>query len=76
MLRLPYFRQDLVDISMDDEVKHQKLGADPVSAATPTERPRLQSATLLQGHTSIEIEHRSEIYRLQLTRQGKLILTK
>jgi hemin uptake protein HemP len=48
---------------------------------TPTpsagsERPRLPSSVLLQGHNVIEIEHRGEIYRLQLTRQGKLILTK
>jgi hemin uptake protein HemP len=37
---------------------------------------RLDSASLLCGHTSVEITHRGSVYRLQATRQGKLILTK
>jgi len=45
-------------------------------AQTGIERPRLHSSALLNGHKIIEIEHHGEIYRLQLTRQGKLILTK
>jgi hemin uptake protein HemP len=36
----------------------------------------INSAALLQGGKSITISHNGELYRLQTTRQGKLILTK
>lgn len=36
----------------------------------------LDSATLLQGGKAVTIRHNGEVYRLQATRQGKLILTK
>lgn len=36
----------------------------------------LDSATLLQGGKAVTIRHNGEFYRLQATRQGKLILTK
>jgi hemin uptake protein HemP len=36
----------------------------------------LDSATLLRGGKSVTICHNGELYRLQATRQGKLILTK
>lgn len=36
----------------------------------------LDSASLLQGGKAVTIRHNGEIYRLQATRQGKLILTK
>ncbi|QTD46313.1 hemin uptake protein HemP [Ottowia testudinis] len=36
----------------------------------------LPSAQLLQGRKAIEISHNGAVYRLQQTRQGKLILTK
>ena len=36
----------------------------------------LQSEALLNGRNSVEIAHLGAIYRLQATRQGKLILTK
>lgn len=34
------------------------------------------SEQLLRGNKVVEIHHNGEIYRLQSTRQGKLILTK
>lgn len=40
------------------------------------EMPCLDSESLLQGRGSVAISHRGTIYRLQATRQGKLILTK
>ena len=43
---------------------------------SPGETPCLDSESLLQGHGSVTISHRGAIYRLQTTRQGKLILTK
>ncbi len=36
----------------------------------------LDSAALLQGQREILIRHLGHLYRLQATRQGKLILTK
>lgn len=36
----------------------------------------VQSTDLLKGQKSVEIEHNGSTYRLQTTRQGKLILTK
>ena len=52
--------------------------AQPAPAATRAEaRPvPLPSAQLLRGQRLVEIAHNGEIYRLQATRQGKLILTK
>jgi len=38
--------------------------------------PLLDSRELLRGHRTIEIHHNGELYRLQATRSGKLILTK
>jgi hemin uptake protein HemP len=46
-------------------------------AARTAERPaQLSSIELLRGQRLVEIAHNGEIYRLQATRQGKLILTK
>ena len=46
-------------------------------AAQPGNRPPLvDSDTLMRGHRTIEISHKGTLYRLQATRQGKLILTK
>lgn len=45
------------------------------SAAADTVR-KLASHDLLQGAQEVLIEHAGEIYRLRLTRNGKLILHK
>lgn len=56
-----------------------------IPAQTPAPRPgqipdgpprKLQSRDLMQGCSQIEIVHRGEVYRLRITRQDKLILTK
>lgn len=47
--------------------------------AIGTHEPRRQpvaSEQLLQGRRVVEISHNGEVYRLQATRLGKLILTK
>jgi len=36
----------------------------------------LPSKAVLRGQSAVEIEHNGQLYRLQTTRQGKLILTK
>jgi hemin uptake protein HemP len=41
-----------------------------------TELPVLPSAALLRGQKAVAIDHNGSLYRLQTTRQGKLILTK
>ncbi len=48
----------------------------PVGAAPFTPQATLTSAELMQGRREIVIVHRGERYRLQQTRNGKLILTK
>ena len=50
---------------------HATPGAAPVAGGTI-----ISSVSLLQGGKSVTIEHNGERYRLQATRQGKLILTK
>lgn len=49
------------------------------AAGAPAPRdfpPVLDSQAVLQGRSSVAIEHNGAVYRLQTTRQGKLILTK
>ena len=50
-------------------------GTAPLPARSTSPGP-LDSAELLRGARWIEIRHNGEIYRLQATRLGKLILTK
>lgn len=47
--------------------------SDPVGSIQP---PPLDSQQLLQGRRELQILHLGQVYRLQQTRQGKLILTK
>jgi hemin uptake protein HemP len=42
----------------------------------PSPGPVVDSSNLLQGQREIQITHNGVVYRLQATRQGKLILTK
>lgn len=49
--------------------------ATATAGAAAAEAP-LASEALLQGRKAVEIEHNGSTYRLQATRQGKLILTK
>ncbi|MBP6718322.1 MAG: hemin uptake protein HemP [Rhodoferax sp.] len=46
------------------------------SSAPHAMTPPVQSSTLFKGGKSVSIEHHGEIYRLQTTKLGKLILTK
>ncbi len=47
----------------------------PPAKVTSAQRP-LPSTQLLGGNKSVAIEHQGVIYRLQVTKLGKLILTK
>ncbi|MCC2633052.1 hemin uptake protein HemP [Ramlibacter sp.] len=56
---------------------HPAAAARPADrAADAARRPPLASEELLRGGRLVEIAHNGEIYRLQATRLGKLILTK
>jgi hemin uptake protein HemP len=51
----------------------------PVSEAAPAKMPvgeAIDSASLFQGRQEIVIVHAGHEYRLRITRQNKLILTK
>jgi hemin uptake protein HemP len=50
--------------------------AKPTGNAPVPPRATLTSAELMQGRREVVIVHRGENYRLQQTRNGKLILTK
>lgn len=63
--------------------KKHPLLLEPVNLAlsvkpdtTPTLQQRLSSTELFATAREVVIEHAGEEYRLRLTRQGKLILTK
>ena len=51
-------------------------GREPSAPSGDPRRPPLPSEQLLQGRRIVEITHNGEVYRLQATRLGKLILTK
>ena len=58
----------------DSKVNMTQGAAD--ETGRPTELPRLRSSDLLSGAREAIIEHGQEQYRLRLTSNGKLILTK
>lgn len=45
-------------------------------ANPPKKKARINSAELLRGMTTLEIQHFDQCYTLRLTRENKLILTK
>ena len=56
-------------------VEAAQVAAQPADAGE-TRRAPVPSEQLLQGRRMVEIVHNGEVYRLQATRLGKLILTK
>ncbi len=64
---------------MTPQPSHGGQGPD-APAGTPTcgsgPSPALTSQQLMQGQKAVAITHNGTTYRLQATRQGKLILTK
>ena len=56
---------------------HESLARTQPGGAAEADRPApLSSDDLLRGRRLVEIAHNGEVYRLQATRLGKLILTK
>ena len=50
--------------------------ANTTGTSAPGTRKTLQLATLLGAEQGIDIDHNGQLYRLQITKAGKLILTK
>ena len=53
-----------------------KPPAQTMASSSAGQRPRIPSNNLLQGASSVEIEHAGQCYLLRVTRENKLILTK
>jgi hemin uptake protein HemP len=51
-------------------------GTAPTAGTTAPTPPVFDSREVLRGHQAVGITHNGALYRLQTTRQGKLILTK
>jgi hemin uptake protein HemP len=62
-----------LNLDADTAQRDARLGQQPIKASLPC---AISSETLLRGQPSVTIAHQGAIYRLQTTRQGKLILTK
>jgi hemin uptake protein HemP len=59
-----------------DHIKESPPAAKPPSVATPVPERSVSTKDLLGGAHRLWIEHAAERYLLQVTRSGKLILTK
>jgi hemin uptake protein HemP len=57
-------------------VPDNRRAAARLGSATPGTRKTLQLAELLGDAQGIDIDHKGHVYRLQITKAGKLILTK
>ena len=60
----------------DDSSPAQALPARPAASTAPHTRRRIDSRELLGGDRELLIQHQQQVYRLRVTAQGKLILTK
>jgi hemin uptake protein HemP len=59
-------------VEKPDNFKHAPLQSEPAAAETRV----VESADLFRGTHEIMIRHDGAIYRMKITRQGKLILNK
>ena len=63
-------------ISKNSKLDAPKSGDKPGARSIPMFDQRLESSDLFLGTREITIGHGNEVYRLRLTAQNKLILTK
>ncbi len=59
-----------------DQHEGQKPAPAKEGDAKPVPPIRVESASLFNGHDEVRLLHRGQEYRLRVTKQGKLILTK
>lgn len=69
---IPCLKETMSPRTPDESPKHQPETNDPIDHTFRV----IRSEEILGGQTEILIRHGSDIYRLRLTRSGKLILTK
>lgn len=55
---------------------HRTALENPARGASETGARTLTSAEIFEGATEVQILHEQAVYRLKITRQGKLILNK
>ena len=60
----------------DDESRIEIPSPETADSLPTLELPTVRSEDILRGGRELLIRHASEIYRLRITRNGKLILTK
>ena len=60
---------------MDQSTGHNPA-ASREAAAKPVPPVMVEAATLFNGRDEVRLLHRGQEYRLRMTKQGKLILTK
>ncbi len=65
-----------MNIDPHPEQARQRIPVLPDVEIRPDGSPSLSSDALLRGQKAVTISHNGSLYRLQATRQGKLILTK
>ncbi len=64
---------------MPDDTPHRRSDPDRARqppATAPGQAPRIPSACLFRGGRRLVIDHNGQNYVLQITRAGRLILTK
>jgi hemin uptake protein HemP len=73
----PPVQQDAGACGGDDVTEHEGKALDTGRAhGRRTELPSITSASLFKAARELIIEHAGECYRLRITKNGKLILTK
>jgi hemin uptake protein HemP len=60
---------------MTDEVDESQRPPE-LPAENSAVQPQFDSRELFKGHREVTIRHRDDVYRLSITRSGKLILRK
>ena len=62
----------------ESPLSNQAIGSspEPQNARVAVPAPVIDSEDVLRGQAAVVIAHRGAYYKLQATRQGKLILTK
>lgn len=69
------FRPRIRDVTAPDQMQKNASNS-PVRTAQDGGARTLTSAEIFEGATEVQILHEQAVYRLKITRQGKLILNK
>jgi hemin uptake protein HemP len=66
----------MMDHESTDEIRDLSSSDEPAAGSIDPASRTINSAELLHGAREVLIQHDEKIYRLQVTRNGKLILVK